>query len=233
MVERCIERSRPFGVVLIRSGSEVGDGPVEVARIGTFAEIREAQRLPDGRYDLLAVGSGRFSIGAVDSAAEPYLVARVRPLDEELGDPARSTELGDRAMRRFIRYLQLFQPAEGGSIEGIDIQIEVETEGLGEDAGGGGGGAGVRPGTSDAGGARDLDDATRRLVIPDDPTTLSYLLAGIIQVEPPRRQALLEEVTTEERLAALNRLIDREIWFLERDLRGTGPDHSYDAIRRN
>ena len=56
-------------------------------------------------------------------------------------------------------------------------------------------------------------------MIPDDPTVLSYLLAGIIQVELPRRQALLEAETTEERLRGLLALIDRETFLLQRRLR--------------
>ena len=51
-------------------------------------------------------------------------------------------------------------------------------------------------------------DAERRrdLVIPDDPTVLSYLLSGIVQIELPRRQVLLEAATTADRLEALVRL---------------------------
>ncbi len=54
----------------------------------------------------------------------------------------------------------------------------------------------------------------RDLVIPDDPTVLSYLLSGIVQIELPRRQALLEAATTTDRLEALVRLLDREVLLL-------------------
>ena len=47
--------------------------------------------------------------------------------------------------------------------------------------------------------------SARDLMIPDDPTVLSYLLSGIVQVELPRRQALLEAATTVERLEGLIR----------------------------
>ena len=65
----------------------------------------------------------------------------------------------------------------------------------------------------------ELEAAARRAVIPDDPTILSYLLSGIIQVDQPRRQELLEAETTEARLRELLRLIDREVVLLERRLR--------------
>ena len=52
---------------------------------------------------------------------------------------------------------------------------------------------------------------------------LSYLLAGIIQVELPRRQELLEADTTEDRLRELLALIDRETFLLRRRLRAFTP----------
>ena len=62
--------------------------------------------------------------------------------------------------------------------------------------------------------ADDRGDRRRDLVIPDDPTVLSYLLSGIVQLELPRRQALLEAATTVIRLEALIRLLDREVVLL-------------------
>ena len=73
----------------------------------------------------------------------------------------------------------------------------------------------------------------RRVMIPDDPTILSYLLAGIVQVDAPRRQALLEAETTEARLHGLLRLIDREIFMLERRLRLFSADARLLGSRRS
>ena len=73
---------------------------------------------------------------------------------------------------------------------------------------------------------RDDPGTERRsdLVIPDDPTVLSYLLSGIVQIELPRRQALLEAATTVERLGALIKLLDREVLLLGSRLRLFAPD---------
>ncbi len=62
------------------------------------------------------------------------------------------------------------------------------------------------------------------LVIPDDPTVLSYLLSGIVSIELPRRQALLEAETTVLRLEGLIRILDREILLLGQRLRLFTPD---------
>jgi len=71
----------------------------------------------------------------------------------------------------------------------------------------------------------DAEPPTRKdLDIPDDPTVLSYLLSGIVQVELPRRQALLEAPTTVERLDGLIALLEREVLLLGRRLRYFTPD---------
>jgi uncharacterized protein len=235
MVERCIEEQAPFGIVLIREGREVGGGSLSIAAVGTFAEIREAQRHPDGDYDLLVVGTGRFSIEEVDLVTEPYLVGRVARLGEAIGDTARASDLADRVMRRFVRYLQLLQPQDGETAEEIDVRVEVETEMEAEEESARLSAMEEVEEVIELGGeARDeeLERTAQRLIIPDDPTTLSYLLSGIIQVELPRRQALLEATTTEERLAALDQLIGREIGLLGRRLRAFMTDRA-EPVRRN
>jgi hypothetical protein len=78
-----------------------------------------------------------------------------------------------------------------------------------------------------------LDEAARRLTIPDDPTVLSYLLSGIVQVESIRRQLLLEMPTTELRLVELQHLLEREIALLGRGLATYAPDPRLVALRRN
>jgi Lon protease-like protein len=246
MIERCIEHSAPFGIVVIRQGREVGSHDVAIAGVGTFAEIREATRLPDGRYDILVVGGGRFAVETVDTAKEPYLVAEVTGIDDQVGDLATATSLAARAMRRFVAYLQLLQPMEGETAEEIDVRVEIETEHDPERTEPGGVAAETPKATEPkadvpgAAGSEDdperaarLEEAARRLVIPDDPTVLSYLLSGIIQIDATRRQQLLEAETTEERLIALDRLIDRELWMLRRRLRFFAPDNRLEAVRRN
>ena len=112
MTRHCLDIGEPFGVVLIREGREVGPGAVAtLAGVGAFAEIREAGRYADGRYDLLAAATGRFAIESVDAQKEPYLVAEVDALDDEVGDEPRAERLAAAATRRFVRYLDLMRPA--------------------------------------------------------------------------------------------------------------------------
>ena len=86
LIRRCLEGQRPFGVVLIRSGSEVGvSAPYEV---GTEAKIVAESALPNGRSYIVTRGERRFAVESLIADAEPYLVGRVRYLDERDGDGA-------------------------------------------------------------------------------------------------------------------------------------------------
>jgi hypothetical protein len=241
LVRDCVEASSPFGVVLIRDGREVGGGSISFSAIGTLAEIREAGRYPDGRYDLLVVGTKRFAISDVATDRQPYLVAEATVIEDEVGDEDVARRLANTATRRFVQYLELLQPRDGETAEEIDIRVEVETENImpGEDDPDAaerratgmdfGISAEIEPepgdqGAADPNGGRSSGEPVeRRVIIPDDPTTLSYLLSGIIQVELPTRQALLEADTTEDRLRDLLTLIDRETFLLRRRLRAFTP----------
>jgi Lon protease-like protein len=191
-----------------------------LAGVGAFAEIRQAGRYPDGRFDLLAAATGRFAIESVDAQTEPYLVAQVTPLDDEVGDEPRAERLAATAIRRFVRYLDLMRARDGETTEVLDIRVEIESQ---QDDG-----ADRVPGRPEMEGLPDTGEGTPEptpdLHIPDDPTVLSYLLSGIVQVELPRRQALLEAETTVERLEGLVSLLERELVLLGRRLRYFSPD---------
>lgn len=88
LVRRCMDEDRPFGVVLIRSGQDTG--PIaEPFAVGTEAKIMAFSPLSDGRSYIVVRGSRRFHIERAIPDAEPYLVGRVRYLDETEGDGAR------------------------------------------------------------------------------------------------------------------------------------------------
>lgn len=217
MTRHCLETGTPFGIVLIRSGREVGvGGTLALAEVGALVEIREAGRYPDGRYDLLAAATGRFAIESVDLERAPYLVADVTPLDDEVGDEPRAERLAASAIRRFVRYLELMRIRDGETGEALDIRVELDSVDAAD---------GDEP--SDDAGVEEAQPATSEavsLAIPDDPTVLSYLLSGIVQVELPRRQRLLEAATTVERLEELITLLDREVLLLSRRWRLFAPD---------
>ncbi|MDQ3127614.1 MAG: LON peptidase substrate-binding domain-containing protein [Chloroflexota bacterium] len=237
MVRHCLETTSPFGVVLIREGREVGAGSISFTGVGTIAEIRDAGTYDDGRYDLLVVGTRRFEIRRVLTGRRPYLVAEVDILDETVGDDDTAHRLAMKATRRFVTYLELLQPRAGETADEIDVRVEVEAADDDEEA--------AEEGSTDEAAAEEDEPPgepagdpadtprRRRVTIPDDPTVLSFLLAGILQVESPRRQALLEAATTEDRLRDLLGLIDREVFLLDQRLRFFRPDPRMVGARRS
>ena len=235
MVEECLADESPFGVVLIREGREVGLGDLAVAEVGTLAQIREATRYPDGRFDLVTLGTQRFRLESVHLSPSHYLVGEMEPLSEVMGAADRARRLADQVSRRFIRYLELLQledqdpAAEAGEAPGAELTSGVfllDVEPVVDDATDAENAARETPQSA-------LDEAARRLAIPDDPTVLSYLFSGIVQVELLRRQSLLEMDTTEDRLAELARLLELEISLLERRLKNYEADPRLLALRRN
>ena len=72
MIRSCIEFERPFGIVLIRNGEEVGE-IAEPYMVGTAVRVTEAVELGDGRMDITVTGERRFRIRELDESRS-YLV---------------------------------------------------------------------------------------------------------------------------------------------------------------
>jgi len=63
MVRYCMREQSPFGVVLIRAGSEVGSAGVgETSVVGTTARILDFNALPDGLLGITCLGERKFSV---------------------------------------------------------------------------------------------------------------------------------------------------------------------------
>jgi Lon protease-like protein len=220
LVRYCIETSSPFGVVLIRDGHEAGGGTIAFSAIGTTAEIRKAGRYPDGRYDLLVVGTGRFAVEEVTVGEEPYIIADATLLDDEVADADEARRLANLATRKFVRYLELLQPREGESTDEIDISVEVETEDADVSEG--------DPGRSVAESIGEVeveqgDETVRRRVVIPTTRRRCRTCSPASSRSSCRAARLLESETTDERLRDLLELIDRETFLLKRRLRAFIP----------
>ncbi len=67
MISNCLKSNSPFGVLLIKSGSEVG--PASTYDIGTLARIADWYQGSDGLLGITAIGEQRFRL--VSSRCEP------------------------------------------------------------------------------------------------------------------------------------------------------------------
>ncbi len=84
MISECSQADKPFGVVLAQPGSiPLQEVPYTV---GTMAEIHDLDRLEDGRFTLMAMGTQRFRILS-QHRKKPYLSGFVE-VYEDVEEPA-------------------------------------------------------------------------------------------------------------------------------------------------
>ncbi len=109
---------RRFGAVAIRFGHEVGiERPNELHQIGCIAQLRRVIPHPDGRFDVLAVGVGRFRLLTAESEPDGLLRGEVLPLAD--ADPVGAVEaaaaavLVERARARFAGYVAELRERRG------------------------------------------------------------------------------------------------------------------------
>lgn len=107
MIALCLREHTPFGVVLIKSGSEVG-GPAVPYEVGTLARIASAERMDDGRYNIRVRGGQRFRIESLDRK-RAYLVGAVSLLVEEDGaaSPEELRALAGRVGALYVEHSRL------------------------------------------------------------------------------------------------------------------------------
>jgi Lon protease-like protein len=69
---------REFGVVALRSAmTREVRGLDQLYEVGCSTVLHEAQRLPDGRYDVVTLAKRRFRLRELDCGSAPYLIATV------------------------------------------------------------------------------------------------------------------------------------------------------------
>lgn len=166
MIGLCIDQERPFGVVMIEEGSEVGV-PAKPARVGCSAQIVQVETLQDGRMNIAAVGGERFEIVSTDES-QAYLQGMVRSLPMVQTSSLESLLTIGRQLRPFItRYTDV--------LRGI-VDIDVGNDDL-----------------------------------PDDPVSMGYFAAWILQIPPAGKQALLASYRASEFLETLHHTYRQEI----------------------
>ncbi len=111
MIRDCIEHERPFGVVLIRSGDEVGD-PAEPHDMGTTARIVRHETLGEGRMNIETSGEERFHIDSVDQTT-PHLVATVTVRPMPMADPREATALAADVRKDYREAIGLMLELQG------------------------------------------------------------------------------------------------------------------------
>ena len=114
MMRHCLEGDRRFGVVLISSGSDVGD-PATPEAVGTVAVIDEVRTLDDGRMLIGTKGERRFRIVEIVDQL-PYITAEVIPLEDD-DSPVVDESLITEVRQAAKQHMQMFMALRGEWIE--------------------------------------------------------------------------------------------------------------------
>jgi len=115
---------RTFGVIAIRKGRETGiDGVHSLYEIGCTATLRRARRHPDGRYDIVTVGTQRFRLRGLDET-RPYLQGEVEVLADQPVGPASADAAVSALQAAFREYLDALIEWGGATVRLEDLPGE-------------------------------------------------------------------------------------------------------------
>lgn len=120
------DQPREFGVIAVREGRSVEtDGESALYPIGTTGILREAEELPDGRFNIVTTGGRRFRVTSVD-ISRPLATAMVEFLDEPLGEGDPGLALA--VARRFTAYRQILggRIVDDGDVEPDDTDLPAD-----------------------------------------------------------------------------------------------------------
>ena len=118
MLQDCLNSGSKFGVVLIKSGSEVGE-PAVPHLVGTVCKIIAIEYKDDGVINITVKGEERFSL-IQTYQTKPYLNAEVETLDYlEFQDE--NPEYISMIQCKFLQYIRLMIGVEGGWIQNINL----------------------------------------------------------------------------------------------------------------
>lgn len=125
MIEHCLDEERPFGVLLIREGKEVG-GTAVPHTVGTTTLIASVTRADGGRMNIITIGLERFRLRTL-RRERPYLVGNAEPWPLTDGTTEQAlVQVGPvRALLR--QYLSLLAQAQGHNIEIDDVPTDPRT----------------------------------------------------------------------------------------------------------
>jgi ATP-dependent Lon protease len=101
LLRDCLDGSREFGIIC--RTPEVAEHEIPPGTAGCVAHIESAQSLPDGRSNVMVVGTRRFTLDHFLDDPAPYLVGEVRTFGDEDEPDAGMRDLAARLRELFAR----------------------------------------------------------------------------------------------------------------------------------
>jgi len=194
MLQYCLQQNAGFGVALIKQGREARGPLASPYSVGTIAQIVQVDEQQGGNFAVVCKGENRFRIQSLERNTAEYLQAEVDIFpDEAVAQPAllmvaqRVSQLFDEYYRGMIAMMGGWQKEiePGGRTWLFDPLVIAERhQKIVEARAGGGTGVGH------------LTIPT----LPDDPTSLSFVVAAELNVGLDVKQDLLEAPSALARL---------------------------------
>lgn len=125
MINHCLEEERPFGVLLIREGQEVGE-PAVPYRVGTTALIAGLERLEAGKMNLVTIGNERFRLRGLRHD-RPFLVGDAEPWPLAGANSEQALDQVGPIRALFRQYLSMLAQAEGHKMEIEEVPTNPRT----------------------------------------------------------------------------------------------------------
>ena len=124
MTADCLADQAPFGVVLALPDAKHASDTVP-ARVGTLARIADYERLPDGRYNMLALGTSRFEVVQYKTG-KTYMVGIVRPLRDHVEATSDLADLVEKARAVLDDYLRVMCTLVGSEDRELEVPREAQ-----------------------------------------------------------------------------------------------------------
>ena len=124
MMHDCLDQGTTFGVIAIREGREIGPSS-ETYEVGTLSQLRAADPLPDGRYNIVVVGASRFHVETL-SRELPYLTGSVNYLLDAPSSPE-AAALATMVTDRFRSYAKTVSALQQNA-QRTDIELPDDPE---------------------------------------------------------------------------------------------------------
>jgi Lon protease-like protein len=105
MINRCIDQSSVFGLVLLRENAE-RESEETICRVGVTARVVQVERLGDGRMNILCAGESRFRIVEFTGKA-PYWTGEVEFFEDEPETDDALQEIHDEVTRLYRKATEL------------------------------------------------------------------------------------------------------------------------------
>src|SRR4026207_1893105 len=119
MINRCIEQTDVFGVVLLREGADQ-ENEDTILRVGVTARVVQFDRLEDGRLDVLCAGEARFRILEL-TGRTPYWTADVEFFEDDSEDEEGLQKAYDKVTRLYRQATELTSRLKEMEIPDLDL----------------------------------------------------------------------------------------------------------------